>query len=136
MRIQSAVVAIAAMLAASATLTGCGPNEDEECAAAYERAVLRVDAVVSAEFDCGGGFGAETQGGDVTITADTQDDANPVIEEVYRSLAADPELTRAPYVNFRSDNGDVFSIDDLGFNGAPSLDQIREKYDITPTPTS
>lgn len=132
---KSTVVAFAATLATITVLTSCGPNEDEECAAAYERAVLRVDAVISAEFECGGGFGAETQGGDVTITADTQEEANPVLEEVYRSLAADPELTRAPYVNFLSDNGDVFSIDDLGFGGAPSLDQIREKYSITPSPT-
>ena len=124
------------MLAASTALTGCGPNEDEQCAAAFERVVLRVDAVVSAEFECGGGFGAETQGGDVTIAADTQDEANPVIEDVYRALAADPELTRAPYVLFYSVDGDFFKIDDLGFNGNPSLDQMREKYGITPTPAS
>jgi predicted component of type VI protein secretion system len=133
---QSATVAIAVILAASTTLTGCGSNKDEECAIAYERAVLRVDAVVSAEFECGGGFGAETQGGDVALAVDTQDEAIPVIEDVYRALAADPELTRAPYVSFLSDNGKVLNNYDLGFGGEPSLEQLREKYGITPSPTS
>lgn len=132
---KSAAIAMTVALATITALTGCGPNEDEQCAAAYERAVQRVDAVVSAEFKCGGGFGAETQGGEVTIAVDTQDEANPVMEDVYRALAADPELTRAPYVLFHSVDGDFFKIDDLGFNGNPSLDQIREKYGITPTPT-
>lgn len=135
MRKQSTAIAIAGILAASTALAGCGPNEDAECAAAYERAISRVDAVVSTEIECGGGFGAETQGGDVVISADTQDEANPVIEDVYRALAADPELTRAPYINFLSDNGTVFSINDLDFGGDPSIEQLREKYGITPTPT-
>lgn len=127
---------MAAMLAASTALTGCGPNEDEQCAAAFERVVLRVDAVVSAEFECGGGFGAETQQGDVILAVDTQEEAIPVIEDVYRALAADPELTRAPYMDFLSDNGKVLNDFDLGFGGEPSLDQLREKYGTTPSPTS
>lgn len=138
-RWQSTAIAIAAMLTASTTLTGCGPNEDEGCAAAYERAALKVAAVVSAEFTCGGSLGNSSDRGTVTLAADTQEDATPAIEDVYRSFAADPTLTHRsiPFADFvsESDSGRFYN-DDLGFDSSyPSIDEMRENYGITPTPT-
>lgn len=121
-------------------LAGCTSSSDwnEICAETYERAVLEADMVVSAQFECGGSFGSATETGTVTLAVSTQKDATSVIEEVYRSLAADSGLrdTKAPSIEFVSENGETrFDIDDLGFSGSPSVDQLREKYGITPTPT-
>ena len=132
--------ALAAILV-TIVLAGCGASADwdETCADTYERAVLTVDAVASAEFECGGSFGAGTENGTVTLAVDTQQEATPVIEEIYRAFAVDPELSgvRSPAIDFVSENGETrFSIDDLGFGGEPSVDQMRETYGITPSPTS
>ena len=132
---------VAAVLATSISLTGCGlsGDRDEDCAAAYERAALKVAAVESAEFTCGGSFGNSSDRGTVTLAADTKEEASPAIEEVYRSFAADPELTYqgTPYADFVSESGgERFDNDDLGFDSSyPSIDEMREKYGITPAPT-
>lgn len=141
MKKSSHVVSVAVIFASSLALTGCGADRDEDCAAAYRNAVLKVDAVASAEFECGGSFGAETENGTVAIAVDTQEEATPVIEDIYQSFAADPGLidARLPYIEFVSENGEAFNIgeilDELGFGGVPSVSQMREKYGITPTPT-
>lgn len=132
---------VAAILAISISLTGCGPtgDRDQDCAAAYEQAALKVAAVVSAEFTCGGSFGNSSDRGTVTLAVDTQEEANPAIEEVYRSFAEDPRLTypSAPFADFVSESsGERFDNSDLGFEGSyPTIDEMREKYGITPTPT-
>lgn len=134
---QSAMV-IAVALGVGLILTGCGPASDDECAESYERAALAVEAVASAEFECGGGFGAETERGTVTLAVATQPEANSAIEEVYKSFAASPGLINSKLSNieFVSQSTDEYFNDDaLGFNGSPSVRQMREKYGITPTPT-
>jgi hypothetical protein len=139
MRRLSATAAVVAMLGAGLALTGCGPDQDEDCAKTYESAALKVEGVTSAEFECGGSFGAETESGTVTLGVDTQSEATPVIEEVYRSFAADPGLTYSKLtgIRFASESGETrFNDDDLGFGGSPSVRQMREKYGITPSPTS
>ena len=139
MRTISATTTVTAMLGTVLVLTGCGPDEDVECAEAYESAALQVAAVTSAEFECGGSFGAQTERGTVTLAVDVQSEATPVIEEVYKSFAASPELmySKLSNIEFESDEtGAQFNDDDLDFGGSPSVRQMREKYGITPSPTS
>lgn len=135
-------LAVAAILATSISLTGCGLSggRDENCAAAYEQAALKVAAVVAAEFTCGGSFGNSSDRGTVTLAVDTQEEASTAIEDVYRSFAADPRLTypSAPFADFVSESsGERFDNSDLGFDGSyPTIDEMREKYGTTPSPTS
>lgn len=126
------------MAAAGLVLTGCGPGDDEECADAYERAIQSIDGVTSVEITCGESFGNTSDQGTATLDADTQAEANPIIEEIYRSLARSPDMldTNVLYIDFDSDSGGPwFTSDDLGLDRYPSVGEVREKYGITPTPT-
>ena len=130
-------------LTSSSVLAGCSRYQDSDCPVAeiYERAAVGTDSVTSAEFECGGSFGSETEGGTITLSVGIHDEASPIVEDIYRTFAADSEIPfgAMPNIEFASKDGDLFNIskilDDLGFSGVPSVSQMREKYGITPTPT-
>ncbi|MFE7506704.1 hypothetical protein [Promicromonospora sp. NPDC057488] len=138
-RISRSMAAVAASVAAASLLAGCGGSDlDEECAAAFERAALTVDRVDSAEYECGGSFGNPSQDGKIVLGVDTQEEATPVIEEIYKAFATNDGLDGAwsPGTEFVARGGGA-SFDDLGleFNGSPSVGDMRDRYDVHPPST-
>jgi hypothetical protein len=102
-----------------------------------------VDEVVAAEFSCTQGPESSTQGGIITFSVQTDEEAVPVMGEVYRAFAASSELdsgwaTNATFFPEGADTTDAQeSFDDtgLGFSGAPRIYELRDHYDIHPTGT-
>lgn len=130
------VVVTAAM--AAGMFSGCAATDLAACSQAFERAALTVDKVVSAEFECEESLGDSSQRGKIVLAVDTQESANPVIEDVYRAFAAEPDLDDSwlPNIEFAQESSEShFSgLDvDLDFNGKPNLRDMREGYDINPT---
>ena len=129
------MVALSVVLAAF--VSGCSGSDglNEECAEAFERAALTVEQVLSAEYECGGSFGNPSQSGTVVLSVDTQEQATPVIEEIYKAFAAEEGLDSAwsPSTRFL-DEGGTASFDDLDldFNGTPAIRHLRDRYGIGP----
>lgn len=127
---------VLACLTSAPLLVGCGgPSElDEKCAKAFERAALTVDQVLSAEYECGGSFGNPSRDGTIVLSVDTQEQATPVIEDVYKAFASEQDLDSAwgASAEFRSE-GDGKSFDDLDleFNGSPTVGDMRDRYGIS-----
>lgn len=130
------VASILATAASVVALTGCtgDPDEIAACEELLERTALSVEGVDTAEFTCRRDFGNPGEGGTVTLAVDTQRKATPVIEEVYRAFAREPDIDSASivYFDFTSKSGKEFNDESLGFNGDPYMDQIRDRYDIHP----
>ena len=138
-RIRSAATAVLVAAASSATLAGCTGDSDEivECEELLENTTLSVEDVDAADFTCRRNFGDHGERGTITLAVDTQRAATPVIEDVYRALASEPDIGSSwvVYVDFISLTGTSFNIEALDFNGNPPMDQIRDRYDIHPPGT-
>lgn len=123
----------------SFALSGCTSPSifDESCPEDFTSAALTVPDVVSAEFECGGTLNDQGVDGTITLNVDTQEEANPTIERIYRAFAADSKIVDTiPNIRFVPEHGDDWFHDsDLGFNGSPSIGDMRERYGITHTPT-
>lgn len=136
LRAKSALVLVPVAIAG--LTSGCGGTDVATCAEVFERAALTVDSVESADFECRDPFGHSSYHGSIALTVDTQSEANPVIDEIYRAFAAESELDNAwiPNIAFSQSEGNVkFSgLDvELEFNGKPSVRDMREGYGISPT---
>jgi hypothetical protein len=127
------VIGLATVVAG--TLAACGGGAARACEEALTAAATSVDGVVRAEFTCERSFGNPSQEGSVTIAGTTEPAAVAVMEDVLRAFAASAELGDASvvYTGFTNEDGTI-SVDpvDAGFNGTPSIRDLREHYDITP----
>ncbi|WP_277211442.1 hypothetical protein [Isoptericola croceus] len=115
-------------------LAGCGAAE-ASCEKTYEELTLSVPGVITADVTCVRRFGDEREGGTVTVDASTKQGVVAVMEDVLRAYAASPDLKHAesPYMYFTNKDGSIGTAPtDLGFNGTPSLRNIREHYGIEP----
>ncbi|MFD7024229.1 hypothetical protein [Promicromonospora sukumoe] len=117
------------------TLAACGTGSARKCEEALTAAATSVQNVVGAEFTCKRSFGNPSQKGSVTIAGSTETEVAAVMEDVLRAFAASPDLDDASvvYVDFANEDGSISVIEQLvGFNGTPSIGDIREHYGITP----
>ncbi|MFE7506701.1 hypothetical protein [Promicromonospora sp. NPDC057488] len=131
--------ALLAALVGATVLSGC-TNDDDACARAFETAALAVDEVATANFSCTSGFEHGSQGGVITLSVDSEDQALPVIEKVYRGFASSGELDDAwtADADFFLKNADTANheeiIDDsaLGIEDDPLIFTLRDRYGIRP----
>ena len=124
-------VVVAAVLPVSA----CSSGKAEACEEAFKAVATSVEGVASAEWDCSFQFGGGWQRGDVVIEATTEDEAVAVMDAVLRAFAASPDLEDGwgtPQEYATEDRSIIVGANDLGFNGAPNVGEVREHYDITP----
>jgi hypothetical protein len=94
-----------------------------------------VEGVVGAEFTCTRSFGNPSQDGSVTIAGTTEAEVAAVMEGVLQAFAASADLGDASvvYVQFANEDGTISVHPVLaGFNGTPSIGDLREHYGITP----
>ncbi|MEV0953879.1 hypothetical protein [Promicromonospora sp. NPDC050249] len=118
------------------TLAACGGGGSaRKCEEALTSAATSVEGVVGAEFTCKRSFGNPSQTGSVTIAGTTEAQVTAVMEGVLQAFAASPDLDDASvvYVDFANEDGSITVIEQaVGFNGTPSIRDIREHYGITP----
>ena len=129
MRFLGSGLLVAAVLA----LTACGGDDARTCEEALTTAATSVDGVVEAEFTCERSFGNPSQKGTVTIAGTTETAVVAVMEGVLRSFAAAADLGDASvvYTTFINEDGTISVQESLvGFNGTPSIGDLREHYDI------
>lgn len=119
------------------TLAACGGGGAvRKCEEALTSAATSVEGVVEAEFTCKRSFGNPSQTGSVTIAGTTEAEVTAVMEGVLQAFAASPDLDDASvvYVDFANEDGSITVIEQaVGFNGTPSIRDIREHYGITPS---
>lgn len=135
-------VAILVALGSATMLSGCA-IADNRCAKAYEAAALAVDGVATASFSCSSGFEHGSQGGSVTVSVESEDEALPVIDEVYRAFASSSELEDAwdgsPSFFLegaeKTDPENLLDDSQLGIGDDPLIFTLREHYDIHPPGT-
>lgn len=130
MRSVPALLIMAVVMPASACSSG-----NADCEDALTAATMSVSGVVSAEWECSDQFGGGWERADVVVEAATEDEAIAVVDEVLQAYAAAPDLedrwsTPQQYVS--EDGSIVVSANDLGFNGPPTVGDVREHYGITP----
>lgn len=116
-------------------LAACGADDARSCEEALTTAARSVDGVVDAEFTCERSFGNPSQKGSVTIEGTTETAVVAVMEDVLRAFAASADLGDASvvYTRFTNEDGTISVAEPLvGFNGTPSIRDLREHYDITP----
>jgi hypothetical protein len=116
-------------------LAACGGGAARSCEEALTAAATSVDGVVAAEFTCERSFGNPSQEGSVTIAGTTETAVAAVMEDVLQAFAASSELGDASvvYTQFENEDGTISVLPvDAGFNGTPSIRDLREHYGITP----
>jgi hypothetical protein len=116
-------------------VSACSSDRAEGCESAFKAVATSVEGVVSAEWDCSFQFGGGWQRGDVVIEATTEDEAVAVMDEILRAFAASPDLEdgwATPQKYVTEDGSIGVGSNDLGFNGAPNVGEVREHYGITP----
>jgi hypothetical protein len=125
------VVAVVSLLSVQA----CSVDGAARCEEAFTAAATSVSGVVSARWECSESFGGGWQRGDVVVEAGTEDEAIAVMEAVLLAFAASPDLAdgwATPQEYSTRDGSIVVGAGDLGFNGAPNVGEVRERYGITP----
>lgn len=106
-----------------------------DCEAVLNRTISAVDGVLEAQVECSTQFGGGWQRQQVRLDAATQGEAYPIVEQVLRALAAEPEAEGSwstPQVYRLTDDSTLSSLAELGFNGSPSIAVVREHYGIVP----
>ena len=124
------------VVAAVLPVAACSSDSAEECETAFKAVATSVDGVASAEWDCSDQFGGGWERGDVVIEATTEDEAVAVMEDLLRAFAASPDLVdrwSTPQEYGTEDRSIIVSPNDVGFNGPPTVRQVREHYGITPS---
>lgn len=128
--------AVPAVVALTLGLTGCGSADEERCAELYSSVIGAVDGVTSVEVECAVRLSGGWQRIDVHLATDSPDDARVIGEEVLKAIASEPEMDPlwATPQDYFLENGEEVAIGlrDLGFNGVPRVDEVREQYDIEP----
>ncbi|TWD81370.1 hypothetical protein FB561_2483 [Kribbella amoyensis] len=115
--------------------TSCGNGSASACEKALTTAATSVNGVVRAEFTCKRSFGNPSQKGSVTTSGTTQQAVTAVMEDVLRAFARSAELDDASvvYVDFANEPGTISVVEaSVGFNGTPSIGDLRDHYDIRP----
>ena len=138
-RIRARVLAIVMATTSVFVLSGCTGSEVAECEQILEETVLTVKGVDSAEFTCKRNLGNSSEIGTIIFSVSTQQESTPIIEEIYRALAAEGRINDAwrPFITFAAAGGGVeFNDDALGFNGTPVIGDVRDRYDIHPPGTN
>jgi hypothetical protein len=131
----NAFAVVLVVAASGVVLGGCTGGGVADCEQLLEGTALSVEGVDSADFTCRRDFGDSGQRGAITLAVDTQREATPVIEDVYRAFASEPDIGSAwtVYITFTAvAGGSEFNDEALDFNGDPTMRDIRERYDIHP----
>lgn len=121
-----------AIAVAVPALGGAGSRD---CEAILTRTIAAVDGVLDVQVECSTQFGGGWQRQRVQLDAATQGQAHPIVEQVLRALAAEPAVEASwstPQVYLLTDDSALSSLAALGFNGAPSVGQVRQHYGIEP----
>ena len=138
MRFRAGVV-ILVVLGAATMLSSCAVA-DNACAKAFETAALAVDEVATASFSCSSDFGHPDQGGVITISVESEDEALPVIDKIYREFASSSDLESAWKANpsFFLEGADksvpenLLEDSELGIREDPQVYNLRDHYGIHP----
>lgn len=125
------LVPVAVVAAVSVTVYAYGAK-DKRCAEDFESAALSVSSVITADFTCTTSFEGTLRDGRVTLDAGTEEDAVALMESVLRAYAEmDMSDATVAYVDYVSEDGTISVVpSDTGFNGTPSLSEIREHYGL------
>lgn len=110
-------------------------GDAERCEEAFTAVTTSIDGVASAKWDCSEQFGGGWQRGDVVIEATSEREAISVMDAIMRAYAASPNLDdrwSTPQEFKTHDRSIVVGPNDLGFNGPPTLREVRAHYGITP----
>ena len=128
----SVPVAVVAVVAAVSRISYTFDVKNKVCAEDFESAARSVSGVVTADFTCTSSFGNSHKGGRVTLDAETEEDSVALMESVLRAYAeTDMRDATSPYVHYVSEDGTIAVVPThAGFNGTPSLGQIREHYGL------
>ncbi len=119
-------------IALAAPLLGGG---SDRCEAVLSRTIGAVEGVTQVAVECSNQFGGGWQRQQVQLAASSPAEAYPIVERVLKALAAEPEVEAAwstPQVYRLTDGATLSSLADLGFNGSPSVGQVRDHYGIEP----
>jgi len=125
------VVVVVVVAAVSVAVTAYGAK-DKRCEEDFESAALSVSGVITADFTCTTSFEGTLRDGRVTLDAETEEDAVALMEFVLRAYA-ETDMSNAAYahVDYVSEDGTI-SVwpGKAGFNGTPSLGEIRDHYGL------
>lgn len=117
--------------------SACSPGgkSASDCEEAFVAAATSVPGVASAKWNCSNSFGGGWQRSDVVVRAGTEAEAVKVMEAMLKAFAKSPDIldrwsTPQEYKN--EDGSIVVGANDAGFNGAPTVREVREHYGITP----
>ncbi|MBE1875563.1 hypothetical protein [Myceligenerans pegani] len=129
------LAAVSALGLLVAGLAGCAPGT-ERCTELYSTVIGAVDGVTSVEIDCSEQFGGGWQRVDVQLATDDPDDARAIGEAVLQAIAAEPEMDpqwATPQDYYLEDGTEAtIGLRELGFNGIPTVREVREHYGIEP----
>ncbi|MGV8907372.1 MAG: hypothetical protein ACOH1Y_00175 [Propionicimonas sp.] len=96
----------------------------------------QVPGVVSAEVRCKLQFGGSWQRQTLQLSAATEDEAYPIVEQVMKALAdvrAVEDNWSTPQVYELANGATLHSLEAIGFNGSPTVGAVRSHYGIQPT---
>lgn len=79
-----------------------------------------------------GSFGSPQKNGRATLDAETEEDAVALMQPVLRAYSeTDMRDATVAYVDYVSEDGTIaVGPTDVGFNGTPTLGQIRDHYGV------
>ncbi|GHE53503.1 hypothetical protein [Streptomyces capitiformicae] len=126
------VSVVAAAVVAVSGISYAFDVKNKACAEDFESVALSVSGVVTADFTCSSSFGNPSEKGTITLDAKTEEEAVAVMESVLRAYAeTDMDNATTPFVDYVSEDGTIaVGPPDAGFNGLPSLRQIRDHYGL------
>lgn len=105
------------------------------CERALTEAAGQVPGVLSAEAECNLQFGGGWQRQTVRLDAGTPEEAYPIVEQILRALAGEPAVESGwstPQIYELTTGDTLQSLEQLGFNGPPSVGEVRARYGIEP----
>ncbi|RPF20662.1 hypothetical protein [Myceligenerans xiligouense] len=126
---------VSALVALVSGLTGCGSGA-RQCEELYATVIGAVDGVASVDAECSQQFGGGWERVDVHLATNDADGARTIGEEVLKAVAAEPDmepLWATPRAYYLEDGTEAtIGLRDLGFNGVPTVREVREHYGIEP----
>jgi outer membrane receptor for ferrienterochelin and colicin len=95
----------------------------------------QVPGVISAEAECRLQFGGSWQRQTLKLSAATEDEAYPIVEQVLKALAqvrAVEDNWSTPQIYELTSGDTLHSLEAIGFNGSPTVGAVRSHYGIQP----
>lgn len=121
----------------AALLTGCG-GEAADCEDLFVRTISAVDGVESVDADCSMQLGGGWQRVDVHLATDDDAEASDVGEAVLLAVAEEPAMDAGwmtPRAYYLHDGTEAtIGLRDMGFNGVPTVGEVRDHFGIATPP--